>query len=153
MARTRLSSTLDLPLLWLPTTATCGSSSLKSVVTCAAGWDFSIIGRAPHGARLWLQHHQHVPHLGKDVLETIDNGHNDIAQRGGPRRSHAAGFANLQPCLCSSGLIRLQPHSAAACCDFLLLSVTASSSAGSFHLLRNAVGAGIATRFELPQRV
>lgn len=31
---TKLSSTLDLPLLWLPTTATCGSSRLKSVVTC-----------------------------------------------------------------------------------------------------------------------
>jgi hypothetical protein len=32
---TRLSSTLDLPLLWLPTTATWGSSSLKSLVTCS----------------------------------------------------------------------------------------------------------------------
>ncbi len=33
---TRLSRTLDLPLLWLPTTATCGSSKLKSVVTCGS---------------------------------------------------------------------------------------------------------------------
>jgi len=32
---TSASSTLLLPLLWLPTTATCGRSSLKSSVTCA----------------------------------------------------------------------------------------------------------------------
>jgi hypothetical protein len=32
---TSASSTLDLPLLWLPTTATWGRASLKSRVTCS----------------------------------------------------------------------------------------------------------------------
>ena len=33
---TRASRTLDLPLLWLPTTATCGRSSLNSALACGA---------------------------------------------------------------------------------------------------------------------
>jgi len=31
---TKASRTLDLPLLWLPTTATCGKSSLTSGLIC-----------------------------------------------------------------------------------------------------------------------
>ena len=48
--RTSASRTLDLPLLWLPTTATCGSANLKSRVTCARASVRTSGGSAEHGA-------------------------------------------------------------------------------------------------------
>ena len=51
---TRASSTLDFPLLWLPTTATCGKSSRNSALACEpvvlAKCERSILGIEATGA-------------------------------------------------------------------------------------------------------